>query len=90
MSLLPETILPPSQPIGRANPDGTVTIDKNWFLLLYNICEQVLGNGKGLSAAQLTELTSTDIDVADTDAISLRQPIANLAVPQDATIYSAE
>ena len=42
MSLLPNQILPPSESLGRVNPDGTVTIDKNWWLLLYNVCNRTL------------------------------------------------
>lgn len=45
MSLLPQTILPATEPIGKANADGTVAITKNWWLLIYNLCQQVLGTG---------------------------------------------
>jgi len=78
MSLLPQQILPPGQPIGNVRPDGSVQIDKNWWLLLYNLCQSVLGTSTvGLPASALTELAAADSDAADTDAVSLVLPIAN-------------
>jgi len=78
MSLLPGQMLPQSQPIGRVNGDGTVTVDKNWFLLIYNLVQQVLSNGQGLPASALIELNATDSDANDSDAVVLRQPVSNL------------
>lgn len=81
MSLLPQTILPEVDPIGRVEPDGKVIIEHNWWLLLYNICQNVLGIGAGattgLPASALTELSSADSDAMDADAIVLRSGIAN-------------
>jgi hypothetical protein len=67
MSLLPQQIIPPTVPIGTANADGSVTLDKDWFLLLYNLCQQVLGNGDGSSLQgqvylALSPLRGTDHD----------------------------
>ena len=36
-SLLPNTILPETVPIGQVNQDGTVTINHQWWLFLYNL-----------------------------------------------------
>lgn len=80
MSLLPGRILPQNQALGRVNEDGTVTIDKNWWLLIYNLCLQTLGTGGGLPADALIDIESLDMDAADSDAIVLRQPISNLSV----------
>lgn len=80
MSLLPGQILPQSEPIGRLNTDGTVTIDKNWWLLIYNLTQQVLGSQGGLSLNAVVALEQTDSDAADTDATVLRQPISSLQV----------
>lgn len=81
MSLLPGQILPPEIPIGQADEDGRVTIDHNWWLLLYNLCLQVLGiNGAGLPSSALQELASLDTDAIDADAIVLRRPVSNLEV----------
>lgn len=87
MSLLPQTILPPAAPFGRViDKDGkiedvTVRIEQNWWLFLYNMSQNVLGGGtaSGLPASALIELSGVDSDANDTDAISLRQPIGNLA-----------
>lgn len=78
MSLLPESIIPQTQPIGTARPDGSVIINTNWWLFLYNIAQQVLGNGQGLSSDALIDLESADGDALDADAIALRLPVANL------------
>lgn len=82
MSLLPGRILPQSEPIGRVNPDGTVTADTNWWLLWYNLCLQVLGAGTttGLPADALQDLASADTDAGDSDAIALRRPLDNASV----------
>lgn len=77
MSLLPSRILPQTEPIGTVNDDKSVTIDKNWWLLFYNMAAQTLGTG-GLPASALIELGALDADAADSDAIALRQSIANL------------
>jgi hypothetical protein len=91
MSLLPGTILPPSEPIGSVNQDGTVTIDKNWWLLFYNLSNQTLGNGNGVPADQLVDLESADVDAIDSDAVSLRLPISNaLTQPPDVAPATSE
>lgn len=90
MSLLPTQILPPSAPIGRVNEQGEVIADKNFWLLLYNLCLNVLGTGTGLPASALEELAGADSDAADTDAIALRQGLANALLqaiqPQDVVV----
>lgn len=87
MSLLPTTLQPPGDPIGRVNEVGEVIPDKNFWLLLYNLCQNVLGIGggasAGLPASALTELSSLDADAADADAMALRSPVANLQKQQD-------
>ena len=80
MSLLPGRILPQTEKFGTTDSNGDVTIEKNWWLLLYNLCQQTLGTGAGLPADALIDLESADADAIDSDAIALRQPIANLAV----------
>jgi hypothetical protein len=80
MSLLPQRILPQTEPWGKAKPDGTVTVDKNWWLFLYNISLQVLGSGSGLPADALIDLEGADTDATDSDAIALRQPVSNNSV----------
>lgn len=75
MSLLPQQIIPQTTPLGRVQQDGSILIDHNWWLLLYNIC-QSLGIGQ-LDPAALVALESADSDAADSDAIALRQPVSN-------------
>jgi hypothetical protein len=80
-SLLPSTILPYTEPIGQVMQDGSVQIDKNWWLLIYNLCINILGTSQtGLPADALQDLFSADLDAIDSDAVALRRPIANLAV----------
>lgn len=79
MSLLPGQILPQSASLGTLNSDGTVTIDKNWYLLLYNMAQQVLGLNGGLNTAQLIDLQNIDIDASGADPAALRTPISSLA-----------
>lgn len=45
MSLLPQVILRQDIPIGKVDKDGNVIIEKNWWLLLYNLCANVIGTG---------------------------------------------
>lgn len=78
MSLLPGQILPPNVPFGLANKDGQVRIAHDWWLFLYNLAEEALGNG-GLTITDLVALGDSDSDIADTDATSLSLPIGNLA-----------
>ena len=45
MSALPKQIPPQTVPFGTVNADGLVSININWYLLLYNISSLVLGAG---------------------------------------------
>jgi len=80
MSLLPTRILPQSAPLGRMNEDGMVRIEKDWWLLLYNLCLQSLSTGTALPADALLDLEGADTDAIDADAIVLRRPLDNLGV----------
>lgn len=81
MSLLPGQILPPTASLGTVNEDGTVTIEQNWWLLLYNLALQVLGTSSaGLPADALIDLASADADAIDADAIALRQSLSNALI----------
>lgn len=81
MSLLPGQILSPQQPIGTLASNGKeVTLDHNWYLLFWNICQQVLGVNGGLTPDALIALSTADSDAIDADATSLRLPLSNLAV----------
>lgn len=75
MSLLPGQIIPPSEPIGFVKENGEVVISKNWWLLLYNLCQQILGNGVGIPSDALIDIESTDIDAVNANVASLRTPI---------------
>lgn len=81
MALLPNTILPPNTPFGTVDNNGKVIIEHNWWLLIYNLCLQILGTGtSGLPSDALQDLSGADIDAADSDAIALRKPVQNLNV----------
>jgi len=45
MSLLPGRILPAEEPLGTTSDGSVVTINKNWWLLIYNLCAQTIGTG---------------------------------------------
>lgn len=45
MSLLPGKILPEGESFGTVAADGTVRIDHEWWLFLYNLAAYVLGTG---------------------------------------------
>lgn len=51
MSLLPQTIMHPSTPIGKVNERGDVILEQNWWLLFYNISQNVLGTGGSSTSA---------------------------------------
>jgi hypothetical protein len=84
MSLLPGTIIPALEPIGRVNDDGTVTIEKNWWLFLYNIAEQVLLNGSGVTTLVMAEIGLTKPPGTDYDRkiADLQAQLASLPNPQ--------
>lgn len=56
MSLLPEQILPQTEPIGEVK-GSQVLITKNWWLLIYNIAAQVLGGPASLPAPKAIPIT---------------------------------
>lgn len=80
MSLLPQQIPPETVPIGAVQPNGSVRLEHNWWLFLYNLFLNVLGNGApgSFPADALIDLASADADAIDADAIALRLPVANL------------
>lgn len=80
MSLLPGTIIPQTVPFGRVSGNGAVIIEKNWWLLLYNLVQSSIGDA--LTGQIAFEYDQTDIDVIDADAAALRGPLANLQVQQ--------
>jgi hypothetical protein len=77
---LPGRILPQSESWGTVNADGTVTIDKNWWLFLYNISMQVLGVTTGVPSVPATDLLSSDVDAAAINASVARKLAEALAV----------
>jgi hypothetical protein len=81
MTLLPQQMLPITTPLA-VQRNGVIFIDKQWWLLLYGLCIQVLGSGtaQGLPSDALQDLAGADTDAADSDAVVLRRPISNLAV----------
>ena len=85
MSLLPQTILPATEPIGRVNEQGEVIIDKNWWLLFFNLCTKTIGTGTGggggtpsVTAVDLVD--NADLDAVDVDAQSSKKAIENALI----------
>jgi hypothetical protein len=79
VSLLPQQMLPPTQPLCRQDPAGLFIIDKNWWLFFYNIYVNTFGS-QGLTGDDVFGFEQSDIDVAGVDTAALRQPIENLQV----------
>jgi hypothetical protein len=97
MSLLPQQILPVTEPLANVDANGQIIISKNWWLLIYALCGQVLGTpgsssgSGGVPADALLDFTQSDLDAVDSDATSLRKPIQNLQVQvEDYVPYAAQ
>lgn len=94
-TLLPQQIPAPSTPI----IDGTGRVNKTWWLFLYNLSQQVLGNQIDPSGIQL--LLSDDVDsftaasnppdaILDTDLPVVFPPSSDLLVPDVAPANQAQ
>lgn len=86
MSLLPNQILPPGTPL--LNKDGT--LQKDWYLWLYNVGQAALGNSNTSAAAFAAQAIADVDEVADTsslkgisDRISALEEL--VAEPEDST-----
>lgn len=86
MSLLPGQILPQSQSLGKADKDGSVTIDKNWWLLLYNIVQNSIGTGGSVPDSSLEIVEDVAIDASATDALQAHRESINALLESDATL----
>lgn len=74
MSLLPMQILPETTSLGSVNEDGTITINHNWWLLIYNVVQSSIGSGFIPGG---DPVAIVDSDVVDNDAMINSQGIAN-------------
>lgn len=90
MSLLPSQILPPNEPIGTVDEAGQVIPSFNFYLLLYNLWLNTLGNGTGLPADALIDLASADSDAIDSDAIALRRPLSSADTVAQVALLTAD
>jgi hypothetical protein len=74
-SILPNQIIPEAVPF--VNDDGTN--NHNWWLFLYNLGQQVLGNSGSTAAAFAAQVNADlDADVDQTDSLYLVRRVANL------------
>src|ERR1017187_4299174 len=74
-SLLPQQIPPITVPIAKTGG----MMEQNWWLFLYNLAQNALGNqnsSSGVAAVQL--LTDVNTDAETTDFLPLFQRVANL------------
>jgi hypothetical protein len=82
MSLLPQTMLQPAAPLGYwMSPDNKrvpVTIDQNWWLLIFQLVQLAIPSDGGLSPDALQDLAGADIDAADSDTAALGQQVQAL------------
>jgi hypothetical protein len=58
MALLPQQIAAETVPLGKVLPDGSVRISHSWYLLFYNLTQQVLGNGQANAVNSITVTAS--------------------------------
>lgn len=86
MSLLPGQILPQSQSWGTVQPNGDVIIDKNWWLLLYNIVQNSIGTGGAVPDSALEIVEDVAIDAAATDGLQAHRETVNALLETDATL----
>lgn len=77
MSLLPNAMLPPAEPIGTVNPDGSVSMEKTWWLLMFSMASQVF-NGSLATEAML-----------DPDPVPAAQPAKGITVGASPFLYIA-
>jgi hypothetical protein len=73
---LPQQI--PPQTLQLLEPDGTM--NRTWWLFLYNLSTQTLGEGSTISSIE--NLSDLDADIADTDSVGFGLEIANLQALQ--------
>ena len=85
MSSLPQHIPPQTASLGKADASGNVTIDVTWYLLLYNLCNQILSPPNGSVVASPLDLLS--IEGEDTVEIPTGSfsDAASSSVDKDAT-----
>jgi len=89
MSLLPGQIIPFDIPIGTVNADGTVTINKNWWLFFYNVALNSIGPSGSITDEGLEILQSSDDDAFTVDAAVLTRQLANLTAQLPADLPAA-
>lgn len=77
MSLLPQAMPPQSTPLGTVK-GGVVTIERHWWLLLYNLVLNAFGSG--MSAQDAFALDQVDVDVSAADTAALARRVANGAL----------
>lgn len=85
---LPQTIPPQTARLGKADANGNVTIDVTWYLLLYNVCSQVLSQSNSSVTASPTDLML--IDGEDIAPIPAKTSAALATDPTDADAVAAD
>lgn len=85
MSVLPNQILPINTPWLSA--DGR-TIDKNWWLFLYNLATNTLGDQGGVAAAAGAQLQAEAAsDAVGSDLTTMLSAVAQLAQQMEIPDY---
>ena len=85
---LPQTIPPQTARLGTTDAQGNVTIDVTWYLLLYNVCMQVLNGANG-------SLTVTPFDLSLLDGQEIAETTEaespeSVAVSLDSDVSAAD
>jgi hypothetical protein len=89
VSLLPGEILPQSVPLGTSDGQGNVTISTNWWLLIYNIALNSIGNGGSIPDTALEIWTLNQIDAATVTLKPAAQPVEVIPVGTSPFTYTA-
>lgn len=88
---LPTEIPLQSVPFAHTSTDGTIYVEFNWYLFLYNLAFTVFGpNGTPIPPS--VQITLTDDDAISTDSIQAYRQIANMAAleAQDMELTGAD
>lgn len=78
--LLPQQIPPQSTPFGTTDQSGGIYVSLDWYLFMYNLALQVLGNGssQGNPTSTFDLSDAVDLDAAGTDVPQAYRQISNI------------
>lgn len=88
MSLLPQQMLPPTQPLGKMDQAGMLIMDKNWWLFLYNLYTNIIGPD-GMPGDEAFAYEQGDAEMLQADAAATRRDLDAVSMQLDQTFPAA-